>query len=369
MRRLPLRTLLAAGLCAGSLLLPASALAQTSATPASIPSCQYATDNTHSLPFCGTGQTSAVTVGQNATVTYSFNYPGDNSNITFTATLSSVDATTTTAAGFNVFDTASKANPPVPVEIATLASNGVSTDPHTMQFNYSSGQPGPVTLQLFNYTGGSLTFNISDSGFVLNTGQGTQTTPVNLTLGPTPSSTSLAAPTASSAPAPAPAAPAVPAAKPSTGTPATIASCQYTTDTTHSFPFCSTGQTTSVTVASNANVTYKFSYPGDNSNITFTSNITPVDSTATAAVGFNVFDTTTNNKPPTPVEVATIASNELNSDPHMLQFNYSSGTLGQVTVQLFNYTPNTVTFSLSDSGFIANASAGSVTTPVTLTLA
>jgi hypothetical protein len=305
-------------------------------------------------------------VANNATTTYSFNYPGDNSNITFTATLSTVDPTTATAAGFNVFDTASKATPPVPVEVATLSSNGVSTDSHTIQFNYSSGTPGPVTLQLFNYTGGSETFNISDSGFVLNTGTGAQTTPVTLTLGSTPTSSPGPAPAPASSSAPAPAAP---VSKASSGAPASIPSCQYTSDTTHSFSFCGTGQTTNVTVASNAAVTYTFNYPGDNSNITFTSGITPVDSTATNAVGFNVYDTTTNAKPPTPVEVATIASNELNSDPHMLQFNYSSGTPGPVTVQLFNYTPNTVTFSLNDSGFVSSASAGNVTTPTTLTLA
>jgi hypothetical protein len=37
-------------------------------------------------------------------------------------------------------------------------------------------------LQLFNYTANPVTFNISDSGLVLNTGSGSATTPVTLQL-------------------------------------------------------------------------------------------------------------------------------------------------------------------------------------------
>ncbi|MFI5267753.1 MAG: hypothetical protein ACHQ7M_10295, partial [Chloroflexota bacterium] len=148
----------------------------------------------------------------------------------------------------------------------------------------------------------------------------------------------------------------------------TIPSCQYITDNTHSYAYCGTGQTASIPLASNATTSYTFNYPGDNSNITFTAMLSPVDSTTTSATGFNVYDNTSKAVPPPPVEIATIASNELNSDPHSLQFNYSSGTLGPVTLQLFNYTPNTVTFNLNDSGLVASSGAGSTTTPVTLQL-
>jgi hypothetical protein len=85
-------------------------------------------------------------------------------------------------------------------------------------------------------------------------------------------------------------------------------------------------------------------------------------------MGFNVYDTNSKATPPVPVEVATIPSNELGTDPHSLQFNYSSGTSGPVTIQLFNYTPNTVMFSMSQSGLMVNTSNGSTTSPVTLQL-
>jgi len=159
-----------------------AAFADGAVAPATIPSCQYASDNTHPLPFCSTGQTASVVVPPASSVTYTFNYPGDNSDITFTAQLSPVDPSTVSAIGFNVYDTTKQSNPPIPAEIATIKSNGVSSDPHSMQFNYSSGTPGPVTLQLFNYAPGPVTFNLSDSGLVISTSGGSVTTPVTLQL-------------------------------------------------------------------------------------------------------------------------------------------------------------------------------------------
>jgi hypothetical protein len=363
MRHSLIRSLLGACVGAGGLLLMAGLPAAAAGLPQTIPSCQYTSDSTHALPYCSTGQTTSLALPTNSTATYAFNYPGDNSDITFTATLNPIDPTSATAVGFNVFDTTSKASPPPPVEVATIASDGMSSDPHSMQFNYSSGTSGPVTLQLFNYSPNTVTFSLSDSGLQLSTGSGTVTTPVTLQLGSAPAGGGSTPSTpASGAPAAAAAAP----SKASSGQPATIPSCQYTSDSTHSYPFCSTGQTTAVTLASNATVTYKFNYPGDNSNITFTATISPVDPTAAGAVGFNVFDTASKATPPIPVEVATIASNQLNSDPHSMQFNYSSGNAGPVMLQLFNYTANPVTFNISDSGLVLNTGSGSATTPVTL---
>jgi hypothetical protein len=335
-----------------------AALAQTA--PATIPSCQYTTDSTHALPFCSTGQVSNVVVASNSTVSYKFNYPGDSSTITFTATANPIDPSVASAIGVNVYDTASAATPPVPVEIATTLSNQANSDPHQMQFNYSSGTSGPVTLQLFNYSPNPVTFALNDSGLVASSSAGSVTTPVTL---------ELASGAAPAAPAPStPAAAPQPSRAPAAGgtNPATIPSCQYTTDSTHALPFCSTGQVANITVPSNGSVLYTFGYPGDNSNITFTATINPIDPAAPTSVGFNVFDTTSQAKPPVPVEVVTIESNQANSDPHQMQFNYSSGTQGTVTLQLFNYLSSPVTFALSDSGLVSSTSAGSTTTPVTL---
>ncbi|HLY63982.1 MAG TPA: hypothetical protein VKU60_00490 [Chloroflexota bacterium] len=362
MCRSMLRSLLAACVGASFTLFGSAGAFAAPGPPATIPSCQYTSDNTHALPFCSTGQTTGISLPTNSTASYAFNYPGDNSNITFTASLDPIDPSNATAAGFNVFDTNSKAVPPSPVEVATVASDGISNDPHSMQFNYSSGTPGPVTLQLFNYTSNTVTFSLNDSGLQLNTGSGSVTTPVTLQLG--------SAPPAASGSSPAPPTPGQPATTPksASGAPATIQSCQYTSDNTHPLPFCSTGQTTAVTVPSNGSVTYQFNYPGDNSNITVTAMISPVDPSSATAVGFNVFDTATKATPPVPVEVATIASNQISGDPHSMQFNYSSGITGPVTLQLFNYESTAATFNISDSGLVLNTGSGGVTSPVTLQL-
>jgi hypothetical protein len=373
--RLLANLLLGSSLGVASLAWPAvpSALAQSAGTaPAAIPSCQYTTDTTHSFPFCSTGQMADVTVSPNSAVSYQFTYPGNNSNITVTAQLPGVDPTTATAVGFNVFDsTVQSSNPPAHVETATIQSNQLNSDPHSLQFNYSSGTAGPVTLQLFNYTPKSTVISLNDSGLVIGASNtAPAVTPVTLQL------VSGATPTTGGAPAASPSAPTSAAptnAAPTNagGNPTSIPSCQYTTDTTHSFAFCSTGQMASVTVPANGTVNYRFTYPGDNSNITVTAQIPSADPTNATAMGFNVFDSTLQaSNPPSPVETATVLSNQLNSDPHMLQFNYSSGTAGPVTLQLFNYTAKPAVISLNDSGLVIGSSnTAANVTPVTLQLA
>lgn len=338
--------------------------------PASIPSCLFTSDSTHSLPFCSTGQTSNVVVASNGVVTYQFNYPGDNSNITFWASVSPIDPIVAPNIGVNIFDTNTTPASGTPVETATTLSNQANSDPKQMQFNYSSATNGPVTLQFFNGSPNAVTFAMNDSGLVVNTGNGATTTPVTLQLvsGATPGAAVPAAPVAPVASVPGSQPVAAPA-QGATGKPATIPSCQYTTDNTHPLPFCSTGQVSTIVVPAGSSINYKLNYPGDNSNITFTSSLNPIDPTVASAVGVNVYDTTSQAQPPMPVEVATTLTNQANSDPKQMQFNYSSGTAGLVTLQLFNYSPNAVTFSFNDSGLVVNSSSGLVTTPVTLQLA
>ncbi|HLG72007.1 MAG TPA: hypothetical protein VK009_16435 [Chloroflexota bacterium] len=349
---------------------PASS-APTGSPPGSIPSCQFTSDNTHPLPYCSTGQTSSIPVASQQIVTYSFNYPGDNSNITFWASVDPINPTVASAIGVNVFDTTSKATPPPPVEIVTTLSNQANRDPHQMQWNYSSGTSGPVTLQFFNYSPNTVTFTMNDSGMVLNSGSTTTTSPLTLTLGSTPSANP--APGSSPAAIPAPpggsAAPAPAPAQGANGDPSTITSCQFTSDNTHPLPFCSTGQTSNITVPAGGTVTYKFNYPGDNSNVTFFANVDQVNSIDASAIGVNVFDTTSKATPPPPVEVVTTLSNQANRDPHQMQWNYSSGTSGPVTLQFFNYSPNPVTFAFNDSGMVLSTGSSTTTTPMTLSLA
>src|SRR5581483_10920895 len=106
------RASLAAGLAAASVLVSAAgALAQVAATPtapASIPSCQFTSDTFHPLQFCSSGQTYPIPVPSGGTVTYSFNYPGDNSVVTFFASIDNVSSITASAIGVNVYDTTRK---------------------------------------------------------------------------------------------------------------------------------------------------------------------------------------------------------------------------------------------------------------------
>ncbi|HLY64003.1 MAG TPA: hypothetical protein VKU60_00595, partial [Chloroflexota bacterium] len=239
--------------------------AQTSGTaPATIASCQYTSDTVHSYSYCSTGQSATITVPPSGNVVYTFNYPGDNSNITFTASVTPIDPTTASAIGVNVFDNTKPSTPPTPAEIVTIQTNELNSDPHMMQFNYSSGTAGPVTLQLFNYSSGTVTFSLNDSGLVFQTGSGAAVTPVTLQL--KSGATSAPAGSAPVSPGASPA-PGQPTAQAS-GDPSSIQSCQYTSDQFHSYPFCSTGQFTPVNVPANGSVVYKFNYPGDNSDIT-----------------------------------------------------------------------------------------------------
>lgn len=367
-----IRLLVAAGLVSSGLVLAPGALAQAAGNPATIASCQYTSDNTHPLAFCSTGQTANISVPANASVSYKFDYPGDNSNLTVWASVNPMDPLTASAVGVNVFDNAKPATPPVPVETVTTQTNQANSDPHQMQFNYSAGPAGPVTLQFFNGTSNSVTFSMNDSGLVTNSSSGSVTNPVVLYLLSAPGSVPAASPASPAAPAaaaPAAAAPAAPAVAGAPGKPSTIASCQYISDNTHPLPFCSTGQVANVTVPPSGSVNYQFAYPGDNSNITFTSTVNPIDPMVASAIGVNVYDANSSKlQPPAPVEIVTTLTNQANNDPHQMQFNYSSGTAGPVTLQLFNYSQNAVTFGLNDSGLVVSTGNGSTTTPVTLQL-
>ncbi|HVA24073.1 MAG TPA: hypothetical protein VMW62_06725 [Chloroflexota bacterium] len=62
------------------------------------------------------------------------------------------------------------------------------------------------------------------------------------------------------------------------------------------------------------------------------------------SAGFNVFDAA---NAVTPVEIANLANNELNSNPQLLQFAYGSASSGTVQIRPFNTSPNQVCFNLT----------------------
>ena len=78
------------------------------------------------------------------------------------------------------------------------------------------------------------------------------------------------------------------------------------------------------------------------------------------ACNLNVFDA---QHQASPVEVADTKSDQKPNDPHGIEFNYSSGTAGTVSVQFFSYAPSAVSVSLTDGGLVSTSGA---TTPLTL---
>jgi len=272
---------------------------------------------------------------------WTFSYPGDNSNITVNAEVTGLDPSFQTAVGFKVFDVSHQS---APVETATLQSNQKQNDPQGIEFNYSSGTPGTVTVQLFSYAPSALTVSVSHGGLVSpNGGNGSVITPVTF-VGPGGA--------------------AGPAAPPASGAPASSAPSASTVSGGASL---ASGATASLNVPASPNgysKAWTFSYPGDNSTITFDAGVTNLDPSFATSVGFNVFDS---QHQTSPVETATLQSNQRQNDPHGIQFVYSSGTVGTVTVQFFSYAPTPVMLTLSQGGLVSPSGVnGSTTTPVTL---
>ncbi len=151
-----------------------------------------------------------------------------------------------------------------------------------------------------------------------------------------------------------------------TSAPPSIPACTYTSDAGHLNPFCTTGQTTSVTVGATSSVNYTFGHQGDGSNMTVTVHLSPIQPGYASLVGVNVFDADHPVGNGQPAETATTLSNQIESNPNAMQFNYSANRNGLVTLQFFNFSPNDVTFNVDQSGLVL--SGNGLTSPVTLQL-
>jgi|SRR5581483_4279708 len=79
---------------------------------------------------------------------------------------------------------------------------------------------------------------------------------------------------------------------------------------------------------------FRISYPGGSAPVLINARIDGVDNTNMDAVGFDVYDDENGTNV---VEHITLARNEFNGDPHLLQFAYSSAKAQTVTVQFFNW--------------------------------
>jgi hypothetical protein len=79
---------------------------------------------------------------------FTLSYPGDSSNLTIDAQFAIQDSTIASALGFNVWDSSGSM---IPNESVTLANSLKTSATNTLEFNYSSGTPGRVTIELFNW--------------------------------------------------------------------------------------------------------------------------------------------------------------------------------------------------------------------------
>lgn len=295
-----------------------------------------------------TGQTTTFKVPSSPngfSQVWSFNYPGDNSNLTVDAELGGYDPSFASAIGFNVFDSQHQGTP---LETATTQSNQKTNDPQGIEFNYSSGTPGPVSVQFFSYAPTPLTVSMTQGGLVSNnSGSGSTQTPISLEPQGTPP---VAVTSGPAAPAPPPTSAAQAPASGGSG--------------------LASGQTATFNVPASPNgftKSWTFSYPGDNSSIIFDSEIGGYDPSFATAVGYNVYDSQHQG---TPLEIATTQSNQKTNDPKGIEFVYSSGLPATVTVQFFSYAPAGLNVTLTQGGLISSASSSpngvSTVTPVTL---
>ncbi|HEU0167277.1 MAG TPA: hypothetical protein VFS62_05840 [Chloroflexota bacterium] len=163
----------------------ASSAATKSGEPVQVQPCTYITDPTHPDLYCPSDTSNATIVvpagpnGGGGSTTYTFNYPGDNSNILLTAdVVSTFDATMANGIGASVYD--NTATNGAPVETDTLMANQFAANPDMFRVAYSSGTAGPVTVAFTNWTGKPITLQVNQSGLIHTDGS---TAPVTLQLG------------------------------------------------------------------------------------------------------------------------------------------------------------------------------------------
>ncbi|HLG72802.1 MAG TPA: hypothetical protein VK009_20475 [Chloroflexota bacterium] len=189
---------------------------------------------------------------------------------------------------------------------------------------------------------------------------------------PTPTPSAMQTPT----PGPSPSATPTP-----TGPPATIPSCAYTTDTSSKNLVISVceGDSTfvmTVPVPSGGSLFYSFPYQARRivggvsivaaPSVTFTVKVSGLEPYNRSNVGVRIWDGQTIGKAPR--MTWTLQANPTKWDPATLQESYSSSSSGPVTVELFNYTARTQTFSVSFGGLTYPPTANHDPTYVPLVL-
>jgi hypothetical protein len=108
----------------------------------------------------GLGQqlTFCVPPNSNSGPAISLGYPGNGTSLVLDATVPGVDAASRTAVGFTVFDVVKGS---APAGTATLARNGVRSNPKMLELVYSSSKPGPLRIQPFNYSASEACFSVT----------------------------------------------------------------------------------------------------------------------------------------------------------------------------------------------------------------
>ncbi|MFI5266589.1 MAG: hypothetical protein ACHQ7M_04345 [Chloroflexota bacterium] len=295
-------------------LLAPVAFAQTTAPPGaksgSVAGVSTATST------AGIGQNLNFCLASNASTAplLSLAYPGDGSNLVVDATMTNLVGGDTSSVGLQVFDVANGSNV---VETANLGNNEAHSNPSQIEVAYSSATGGTVQLRPFNVSPNQVCFTVSP--VQLPNGVSSITMNGGGTVGSTTPSSASPRPSTAAAPLP--------------STPVSSKSAGI-------------GQSLSFCLAPNASTapTISLSYPGDNSDIVIKSSITGQPLEAPTSVGFNVFDA---GSATTPVEIANLANNQFNGDPHLIQFAYGSATGGPLQIRPFNGSPNQVCFNVT----------------------
>lgn len=99
----------------------------------------------------------------------------------------------------------------------------------------------------------------------------------------------------------------------------------------------------SVSATPAAGELFRMAYPGGSAPVLINARIDGLDSTLMDSAGFDVYDDENGTNV---VEHVTLARNEYNSDPHLMQFAFSADKAQTVTVQFFNWSKAPLTLAV-----------------------
>jgi len=86
--------------------------------------------------------------------------------------------------------------------------------------------------------------------------------------------------------------------------------------------------------------TFNFKYPGDNSMVTIDAQLNGLDPGKAGAAGFDLWDVTSTSAP---VRTATTLNSQKGNVPGSIELSYQRPIAGLVTIDLFNWSQQSIT--------------------------